>query len=78
MFRDLYHAQGCGSSGKTWDWDPVDADYMASGSNTTAAAPDPGGGEGAGLRPTTAGAVASQRPQSSGWNLEAVPSLVMQ
>ena len=67
MFRDLYHAQGCGSQGKTWDWDPVDADYMASGSGSAAAAPDGGGeGAGAGLRPTTAGAVASGRPQS-GW-----------
>lgn len=26
MFRDLYHAQGCASSGKLWDWDSAEAD----------------------------------------------------
>ena len=69
MFRDLYHSQGCGSQGKTWDWDPVDAEYMANGGSTAGVpAADTGGGAegGAGLRPTTAGAVASNRPQS-GW-----------
>jgi len=63
LFRDLYHSQGCGA-GKTWDWDPVDSEYMASGG---AAAPAPAPTDEAGNpRPTTAGAVASGRPQS-GW-----------
>lgn len=28
LFRDLYHAQGCSSSGKLWDWDSAEADQM--------------------------------------------------
>jgi hypothetical protein len=73
LFRDLYHHQGCGSQGKTWDWDPVDADYMASGGAGAgaAAAPAPAPTDEAGNpRPTTAGAVASGRPQS-GWGFGA-------
>lgn len=31
MFRDLYHAQGCASTGKLWDWDSADADNMIGG-----------------------------------------------
>jgi len=29
LFRDLYHAQGCGSIGKLWDWDTIDTDYFS-------------------------------------------------
>ena len=29
LFRDLYHAQGCASIPKLWDWDPIDADYLS-------------------------------------------------
>lgn len=31
MFRDLYHAQGCASTGKLWDWDSAEADVMLTG-----------------------------------------------
>jgi hypothetical protein len=31
MFRDLYHAQGCASTGKLWDWDSAEADDMLFG-----------------------------------------------
>ena len=31
MFRDLYHAQGCASTGKLWDWDSAEADTMLTG-----------------------------------------------
>lgn len=35
MFRDLYHAQGCASVGKLWDWDSAEADQMIVGANET-------------------------------------------
>lgn len=61
LFRDLYHAQGCGSVPKLWDWDNVDSDYLSTtGSAQVAATPaiaTPSGG--ANLRPTTAAAVAA-------------------
>lgn len=42
MFRDLYHSQGCATSGKLWDWDSAEADTMIGGGpagdiNTSAA-----------------------------------------
>ena len=34
LFRDLYHAQGCASVGKLWDWDHIDTDFMTAGPGT--------------------------------------------
>jgi len=55
LFRDLYHAQNCGSVPKLWDWDGMDNDYnstsgSAAGQPTGNAAPPllmSGGGGGA-------------------------------
>mmetsp|Transcript_31961 Transcript_31961/g.53900 ORF Transcript_31961/g.53900 Transcript_31961/m.53900 type:complete len:498 (-) Transcript_31961:1137-2630(-) len=74
LFRDLYHAQGCGAIPKLWDWDTMEGnDYLSTGGS---AAGGGGGGQqvvtsgmgaaaagtnGAGtgaMRPTTAAAVA--------------------
>mmetsp|Transcript_82805 Transcript_82805/g.230924 ORF Transcript_82805/g.230924 Transcript_82805/m.230924 type:complete len:604 (+) Transcript_82805:73-1884(+) len=60
LFRDLYHAQGCGSIPKLWDWENVDNDYLSAGGSAGGAAPPiAGGGAGAQPRPTTAAAVAA-------------------
>lgn len=62
LFRDLYHAQGCGSIPKLWDWDSVDNDYLSTGGSTGGGAAPPIAGGGAGgqqPRPTTAAAVAA-------------------
>jgi hypothetical protein len=40
LFRDLYIAQGYGaSSGRTWDWDNYDSDYLSPSSLTAAPVP---------------------------------------
>lgn len=63
LFRDLYHAQGCASVGKLWDWDHIDTDLMTVGAtDVPTAGPNPleavgGGGVKAPLRPATAAAV---------------------
>jgi hypothetical protein len=36
LFRDLYHAQGCASQPKLWDWDSMDLDFIVSGGTTGA------------------------------------------
>jgi len=62
LFRDLYHAQGCGSIPKLWDWDGMEGnDFLDAGSTggpaptmTTAANPLPSM-----MRPNTAAAVAT-------------------
>lgn len=73
LFRDLYHAQGCGSIPKLWDWDNMEGnDFLSVGGSGTGPAPVQSSaaiGQGtnmmsgamlsAGLRPTTAAAVAS-------------------
>lgn len=71
LFRDLYHAQNCGSIPKLWDWDGMDNDYNSTAGSTGqppvsapapavapagAAAVQPGMSH---LRPTTAAAVAA-------------------
>jgi len=35
MFTELYHAQGCGSIQKYWDWDSMNTDYTQKESNST-------------------------------------------
>mmetsp|Transcript_24778 Transcript_24778/g.34044 ORF Transcript_24778/g.34044 Transcript_24778/m.34044 type:complete len:748 (+) Transcript_24778:221-2464(+) len=64
LFRDLYHAQGCGSVPKLWDWDGVDQDYFSAAGSTGPSPALAGGGPiplnigtGAGPRPTTSAAV---------------------
>jgi hypothetical protein len=55
LLRDLYHAQGCASVGKLWDWDHIDTDFMTAGAGS--------GSEGGPpilsnpMRPTTGAAV---------------------
>lgn len=56
LFRDLYHAQGCASVGKLWDWDNLDMDFPSSSTSSIppAGAPPVMSGGGAGIRPNTA------------------------
>jgi len=42
LFRDLYHAQNCGSIPKLWDWDGMDNDYNST--SGSAAGGQPAGG----------------------------------
>lgn len=70
LFRDLYHAQNCGSIPKLWDWDGMDNDYNSTSGSAAppVSAPpvNPAGTSGpvpaqtglSHLRPTTAAAVA--------------------
>eukprot|EP01036_Dinobryon_divergens_P026569 gene26569-35237_t len=62
LFRDLYHAQGCGSVPKLWDWDGVDQDYFSAAGSTGPSPALAGGGPiplniGSGPRPTTSAAI---------------------
>lgn len=69
LFRDLYHAQGCASVPKLWDWDGMEpADYLSAGGGSAAGGAgtgqpiivQPGAGTPSGqghVRPTTAAAV---------------------
>jgi predicted Ser/Thr protein kinase len=73
LFRDLYHAQNCGSIPKLWDWDGMDNDYNSTAGSTgqppvanpapavqpSAAAAASGQPGMSHLRPTTAAAVAA-------------------
>lgn len=40
LFRDLYHAQGCATSAKLWDWDTIPEDYF-NGEGDASSANDP-------------------------------------
>ena len=61
LFRDLYHAQGCGSIGKLWDWDAIDTDYFnnVGSENGSAAMGPPAMLSSQVPRPGTAAAVAA-------------------
>lgn len=60
LFRDLYHSQGCGSVGKLWDWDTIDADYFTTTLPDGAGVIGPPGLSSANPpRPSTAAAVAT-------------------
>lgn len=59
LFRDLYHAQGCGSIPKLWDWDSVDADYMSATGSAG------GGGNGGAPAITTGQFNSNQRPTTA-------------
>lgn len=39
LFRDLYHAQGCASIPKLWDWEPIENDYLTNGSGPSGGPP---------------------------------------
>lgn len=54
LFRDMYHAQGCASMGKLWDWDSIDAEFTIDGA--AAQAPNISANP---PRPSTAAAVAA-------------------
>ena len=55
LFREMYHAQGCASMGKLWDWDSIDAEFSMDG-GTGANAPQISANP---PRPSTAAAVAA-------------------
>jgi hypothetical protein len=42
LFRDLYHAQNCGSIPKLWDWDGMDNDYSSTAGSATGVPPTGG------------------------------------
>jgi len=65
LFRDLYHAQGCASIPKLWDWDPIDNDYLTS-------TPGPTGGP-----PALEGSKANEGPQQMPGYGDARPSTTM-
>lgn len=59
LFRDLYHAQGCASVGKMWDWDHIDTDFMTTGTSTGSVGGAPPVTSNA-MRPNTAAAITGE------------------
>jgi len=65
LFRDLYHAQGCASIPKLWDWDPIDADYLTNNGQAATGGPPVEGASAQGGVPSNNAYGGGERPNTT-------------
>ena len=74
LFRDLYHAQGCASIPKLWDWDPIDADYLTNNGQAATGGPPVEGASAQGGVPSNNAYGGGERPiQPWQWDMLLIP-----